>query len=158
MKWLILGMTLILISCDHVQKTASDNIVVLDTTIIIEEVNSAVTAFYSADTAKNAEGVIQLLWPDFTMLADGNRTTYDEVVIGSREFMDALELFHTEWDDLEILPLSEHIAVASFLFRDSIITKSGTLIQAKGPTTFIWQKRDKEWRLIFADADHYPVN
>ena len=120
-------------------------------------VEAAVWAFHAADTAKDAEAVIGLLWPDFTMLADGNRISYGDAVAGSREFMAGLELFDTEWTDLQITVLGPDAAVASFQFRDSIVTSAGDLIQNRGPTSFVWQRRAGEWRLLFADADHYPI-
>jgi hypothetical protein len=121
------------------------------------EVTSAVSAFHAADTARSAEAVIGLLWPEFSIMADGHRQAYDEVVAGSRQFMATLELFHTEWTDLRVTPLTRDHAIASFQFRDSLRLTDGTLIRARGPTTFIWQRRNDEWRVLFADADHYPV-
>lgn len=124
---------------------------------VAAEVEAAVWAFHAADTSLNAENVIDLLWPEYTMLVDGERVSYSEIVSGSRQFMATLELFHTEWTDLEILPLGLETAVSSFLFRDSIITKAGELIQTRGATTFAWQFRDGEWRVLYGDADHYPI-
>jgi ketosteroid isomerase-like protein len=129
-----------------------------DPSRISAEVEAAVQAFHAADTSMNAEAVIGLLWPDYTMFVDGTRIGYDDVVAGSRDFMASLELFHTDWTDLEITVLGPDAAVASFLFRDSIVTSAGDLIQARGPTSFVWQRRGGEWRLLFGDADHYPID
>lgn len=129
----------------------------VDSARISAEVEAGVWAFHAADTARNAEAVIALLWPDFSMLADGNRISYADAVGGSREFMASLELFDTEWTDLQITPLGPDAAVASFQFRDSIVTSAGELIQNRGPTSFVWQRRAGEWRILFADADHYPI-
>jgi len=125
---------------------------------VTAEVVSAVSAFHAADIARNAEAVIDLLWPEFSIMVDGQRQTYDEVVAGSRQFMATLDLFHTEWTDLRVTALTRDNAIASFQFRDSIIVKDGTLIRARGPTTFVWQRRNGEWRVLFADADHYPID
>ena len=124
----------------------------------VVEVEAAVWAFHAADTARNAEGVIELLWPEFTMLADGTRLSYVDVATGSREFMGSLESFHTEWSDLEIVPLGVDAAVSSFTFRDSIVTRAGELIRSRGPTTLVWQRRGGEWKVLFGDADHYPLD
>lgn len=124
---------------------------------VTAEVEAALWRFHAADTAKNAEGVINLLWPDYTMLVDGARLGYADVVAGSRAFMATLVLFHTEWTDVQIIPLSPNAAVTSFQFADSIVTLAGVLTQSRGPNTFVWQKRDGEWRVLFADADHYPA-
>ena len=130
----------------------------IEESVLREEVEAAVWAFHAADTAMDAEGVIALLWPDYYMLGDGQRIGYEDVVRGSREFMGGLELFATEWRDLRITPLGSDAAVSSFQFRDSIITKSGQLMRSQGPTTFVWVRRDGEWRLVYADADHYPID
>jgi ketosteroid isomerase-like protein len=134
-----------------------DGAAVADSPDVAAEIETAVWAFHAADTAMDAEAVIDLLWPEFTMLVDGSRTTYDEVATGSREFMANLRFFQAEWTDLQVVPLGPDVAIASFQFRDSIMTSAGELIRARGPTTFVWERRNGEWRLRFADADHYPI-
>jgi len=125
---------------------------------VSDEVEEAVWRFFAADTARDAEAVINLLSPDFYMFVDGNRTTYEEVVAGTRQFMSGVTLFHSVWSDLRITPLGSDYAVASFTFRDSIQTVDGLLPQKKGPTTFVWSRTNNGWRLLYADADHYPVD
>jgi hypothetical protein len=122
------------------------------------QVEAGVWAFHRADTARSAEQVIALLWPEFEMLVDGQRVGFDEVAEGSRTFMAGVETFHTTWSDLRIIPLGPDAAVSSFIFRDSIVTRSGELIRNRGPTTLVWQRRDGEWRIRFGDADHYPID
>ena len=129
-----------------------------DQTRVIEEVEAALWAFHAADTARNAEGVIGLLWPDYSMLGDGARLRYADVAAGSRDFMAGLSEFHTEWSDLEIIPLGPDAAVTSFLFRDSILSEAGDLIRSTGPTTLVWERREGVWRVRFGDADHYPID
>ncbi len=121
------------------------------------EVEVALWAFHAADTSRNAEAVVQLLWPEFYMMADGSVLEYDEVVAGSREFLPGLQVFDTDWTHVRITPLDPNHAITSFQFRDSIVTASGELIQSQGPTTFVWEQRDGEWRALYADADHYPI-
>ena len=128
-----------------------------DRASLVAQVEEAVWAFHAADTARDAEGVIGLLWPEYTMLADGNRITYADVVGGSRAFMASLDVFHTHWTDLDITLLGADHAVSSFLFRDSIVSKDGTVTTARGPNTFVWERRNGEWRVLYGDADHYPV-
>ena len=141
------------VACEGTDYDTSEDL--QDPRLVVEQVEAAVWAFHAADTARNAEGVIELLWPEFTMLVDGRRLTYPEVAAGSREFMATLESFHTEWSELEIVPLGSDAAISSFVFRDSIVSRAGEVDRAHGPTTFVWQKRAGEWRVLFADADHY---
>ena len=150
-NYLFTGLCLLLCSCQP-QVTNTD----VDTAEVIEQVRGQVNAFHAADTSLNAQGVADLLWPEFTMLADGNRVSYEEVRTGSQAFMASLETFHTEWADLKIIPLSKRHAISSFIFTDSIVAKDGTLTQARGPNTFVWEKREEVWKVIYADADHYP--
>lgn len=53
--------------------------------------------------------------------------------------------------------LSESHAISSFVFRDSIVTSAGELLQSQGPTTLIWERREGVWKLLFGDADHYGI-
>jgi len=129
-----------------------------DTSHVSAEVEAAVWSFHAADTARNAEAVIDLLSPEFYMFVDGARNDYEGVVTGTRQFMASLDHFSTEWTDLRIIPLGGDYAVASFTFRDSIETKAGELIRNTGPTTLIWERNDGTWRIAYADADHYPVD
>lgn len=122
------------------------------------DIEALVWTFHAADTALDSEAVIRLLWPDYEMLVDGQRLSFDEVAQGSRDFMADLESFHTVWSGLEVLPLSADFAISSFTFRDSILTSGGELIQSRGPTTLLWERRNGEWRMRFGDADHYPVS
>jgi len=128
-----------------------------DVSPVVAEVEAAVWAFHAADTARDAEAVIRLLWPDYDMLVDGQRVDYEQVASSSREFMATLELFHTVWSDLQVIPIGPDAAISSFLFRDSIVSRTGELTRAEGPTTFLWERRSSEWRLRFGDADHYPI-
>ena len=128
-----------------------------DPSVVVAEVEGAVWRFHAADTSRSADGVIALLWPEYEMLVDGRRQTYEEVVRGSREFLGDLALFHTDWTDLRVTPIGPDAAVASFQFSDSILTRSGELIRSRGPTTFLWVRRGDEWRLLYGDADHYSI-
>ena len=129
----------------------------LDQARVTTEITEAVWAFHAADTARDAEGVIALLWPEYEMLVDGQRTNYAEVAAGSRQFMASLELFHTTWTDLQVIPLGRDLALSSFLFVDSLVASSGEVTRSRGPTTLLWERRNGQWRVRFGDADHYPV-
>ena len=128
-----------------------------DAAEVRSEVSERVWEFHAADTARSAERVIALLWPEYRMMVDGQPMSWDDVAAGARGFMPTLEVFHTVWTDLEVTPLEADLAISSFSFRDSIVDLSGVLTQSRGPTTLVWQKRGDEWRAIYGDADHYPI-
>ncbi|MEM1322446.1 MAG: nuclear transport factor 2 family protein [Bacteroidota bacterium] len=126
-----------------------------DVAELIKQVEQRVHEFHKADTSLNAEGVVDLLWPEFTMLVDGNRIAYQDVKTGTKAYMASLNTFHTEWKDLKIIPVGNRCAISSFIFSDSIVSKDGTVTKSNGPNTFVWEKRDDEWKVIYGDADHY---
>jgi hypothetical protein len=147
-----------LLGCsDPVERPTPREETALDSAAIVAAVEAAVWAFHAADTTRNPQGVIDLLWPEFYMFVDGARTDYEAVSAGSREFLPSLQTFATEWSDLRITPLGPDHAVSSFVFLDSIVTRTGDLIRSQGPTTFVWERRHGEWRILYADADHYPI-
>jgi len=153
--FVVVALGLSSLACEGTERDTAEAL--QDSLSIVAQVEAAVWEFHAADTARNAEGVIALLWPEFSMLADGQRLDYGRVAQGSRAFMATLESFHAEWTDLEITPVGSNAAVSSFLFRDSIVTREGELIRNRGPTTLVWQRRGGEWRVLRADADHYPL-
>lgn len=139
------------------QSVAAQTLSAVQSAAVVAAVDSAVWSFRDSDIAMDPGRVLAHLWPDFTMLADGSWTTYDEVAAGTHELMAGLAMFETEWSELKIIPLGVSTAISAFQFRDSILTRSGELIQTRGPTTLIWEQREGEWRIPYADADHYPL-
>ncbi len=124
---------------------------------VVFAVDSAVQAFRQADVDLDGQRVVDHLWPEFYMYGDGVRSEHAAVRENILAFMAGLRSFDTEWSDVEVLALGRDAALASFRFRDSIVTAEGALLRSQGPTTLLWQRRGREWRLLYADADHYPV-
>jgi hypothetical protein len=123
---------------------------------IVATVESLTAAFEQAERQRYPERVLAFIAPDFYMYADGVRSDYDEVVAGIRE-IESFQHFEPGWADLEVRVLGPNAAVASFTFRDSIVTGAGDVLLAGGATTLIWERRDGQWQVVYADADHYPV-
>ena len=127
-------------------------------TEVAAAVDSAVRAFRQAEVDRDPARAVAHLWPEFYMYADGVRSDYESVRENILATMANLRLFETEWTDVEVVPLASNSALSSFLFRDSIIAADGTLLHTQGPTTLVWERRGDEWRILYGDADHYPVN
>ena len=126
-------------------------------TTIAAAVDSATLAFQAAERARDPERTIAHLAPDFSMYIDGVRTSYDAIVENIRSTMGTLQHFDPQWTDLVVRVLGPNAAVVSFTFRDSIVTESGDLLHFTGPTTLVWERQGTDWLIVFADADHYPV-
>lgn len=123
---------------------------------IVATVDSLTRAFEQAERDRQPGRVLSFLAPDFYMYADGVRANYGEVVTGIGD-ISTFQHFEPGWEDLEVRVLGPDAALVSFTFRDSIIAASGDVLLAGGATTLIWARLDDKWRVVYADADHYPV-
>ena len=118
-------------------------------------VDSATRSFQEAERARDAERIIAHLAPDFYIYVDGVRNSYAQSSEMIRQAMPTLHVFEPAWNDLEIRVLGRNAAVASFVFRDSMVTVDGDVTVTTGPTTLIWERRGDDWLVVYADADHY---
>ncbi len=154
-RWVV-GCTIVL-TASAACASGSSTLSVADRTTIAAAVDSATRAFQAAERARDAERTIAHLAPDFSMYNDGVRTSYDAVVESIRSTMGTFQHFEPQWSDLIVRVLAPNAAVVSFTFRDSIVTESGDILRFTGPTTLVWERRATDWLIVFADADHYPV-
>ena len=118
-------------------------------------VDSATRSFQDAERARDAERIIAHLAPDFYIYVDGVRNSYAQSSEMIRQAMPTLDVFEPAWNDLEIRVLGRNAAVASFVFRDSMVTVDGDVTVTTGPTTLVWERRGDDWLVVYADADHY---
>lgn len=127
-----------------------------DEQLIVATVDSLTRAFEQAERDRQPGRVLSFLAPDFYMYADGVRANYGEVVTGIHE-ISTFQHFEPGWEQLEVRALGPDAGMVSFTFRDSIVTGSGDVLLARGATTLVWERRNGEWRVVYADADHYPI-
>ena len=125
---------------------------------IAASVDSVTWALEEAERSRDPERTIAYLAPDFYMYADGIRTGYDSVTASMRRNLGTMQHFEPGFDNVEVRVLARDAALVSLTFRDSVVTASGDLLQFQGPTTLIWQRLEGQWRIVYADADHYPVS
>jgi ketosteroid isomerase-like protein len=124
---------------------------------IAASVDSATRAFEAAQRARDAERVVAHLAPQFYMYNDGVRADYAATVASIRGSLGAFRHLEPGFTDLEVQVLGPTSAVVSLTFRDSIIDGAGQLLRFRGATTLVWEMRDLEWLITYADADHYAV-
>ena len=119
-------------------------------------VRSVMDTFLAAQRERDAEEVVRLLAPDFYMYVDCGRQGYDSVAAQIRGTMPALQRMEPTWDKVEVSALGPNHALVTFTFRDLIVDGSGNRIRLRGPTTLVWRLDETGWKMIYADADHYP--
>jgi ketosteroid isomerase-like protein len=124
---------------------------------IAAEIRAATDGFREAQLARDPDRTIAYIAPDFSMYLDGARASYDSVVASIRRSMPALAHIASRYSDLSVRVLSHDAAVVSFTFRDSIVTTAGMTLLFTGPTTLVWERQGDAWRIVYADADHYPI-
>ena len=128
-----------------------------DRAAVAREVDSTVRAFQDAERSLDPERILAFIAPEFFMYSDGVRQDYEATAAAIRAQMPTLRFFEPEWTDIAVTVLGPDGAVTSMLFRDSIIDADGQLLQLRGPFTAAWRRFGNDWRMVFADADHYPV-
>jgi ketosteroid isomerase-like protein len=146
------GLLVVLTSCGPGAGNAA-----ADDAAVVRSVDSATRAFQEAERSLDPERIIEFLAPEFYMYSDGVRQDYETTAAQIRANMPSFQYFEPEWTDLEVTVLGPDGAVVSLQFRDSIVDGSGNLIQMQGPTTLAWRRIGSAWRIVYADADHYPV-
>lgn len=119
-------------------------------------VGAAVDAFAEAERRRDVEAILGFIAPEFYMYADGTRVDYESVTEQIRSTMPSLQRFETTWSNVEVTILARDHALVTMVFRDSVTDGDGVTTRRRGPTTFVWRLRGGDWRIIYADADHYP--
>lgn len=124
---------------------------------VVASVDSAARSFEAAQRARDAVRTIAHLAPDFYMYNDGVRVGYDSVAASIRRTMGGLRHLEPGFENLEVRPLGPEAALVSLTFHDSIVTDSGKTLTFRGPTTLVWERRGRDWLIVYADADHYST-
>jgi ketosteroid isomerase-like protein len=140
-----------MVACFQVRRAA------FDPAVIDREVRAALSAFADAQRRRDPDAVLAFLAHDFGMMQDGARVdgaTTRQQIRGSLANLRAVE---PSFSDVVVLPIAEDAALTSMAFRDTVTAADGSVLRARGPTTLLWCKRFGEWRIVFADADHYAV-
>lgn len=134
----------------------SDNSVTEAERVAIEaSVDSATRAFEEAQRSLNPALVIKHLALDFYMYNDGVRVGRDAAVNEIQQTLPSFRYLDPGFEDIEVMVLGHDGAVASFTFHDSIVDGSGATMGFRGATTLVWERRDVDWLITYADADHY---
>ena len=123
---------------------------------IEKDVRARVDAFQEAERQRDPDAIVAFLAPDFYMYMDGVRADYDTVAAQIRSTMPSLQGFETTWSDVEVRVLGRDHALVSLVFRDEVTDGTGLTTNLRGPTTFVWRLEGGDWRILYADADHYP--
>jgi hypothetical protein len=115
-------------------------------------VDSATRAFEEAQRSLNPALVVKHLARDFHMYNDGVRVGRDATVNQIRQTLPSFQYLDPGFEDIEVMVLGH---VTSFTFHDSIVDGSGATMGFRGATTLVWERRDADWLITYADADHY---
>lgn len=119
-------------------------------------VRAAVDDFADSERRRDVDAILGFLAPDFYMYADGTRVDYETAAEQIRTTMPSLQRLETTWSDVEVTVLGQKHALVTLVFRDVMTDKKGATTRLRGPTTFVWRLDEGAWRIIYADAVHYP--
>ncbi len=122
-----------------------------------QEVREVLRFMEQAERDLDSDKILSLLSPEFSMFADGHRVDHDTTVQQIQSTMPLLQSFHASFQDIEVIVLGPNTAVSSMKFHDVITNAEGEVSTMWGPSTMVWRKEDEQWKMLFADSDHYPV-
>jgi ketosteroid isomerase-like protein len=126
-------------------------------TAVVTSVDSATRAFESAQRARDPDRIVAHIAPGFYIHVDGRRVGYDTVIMDIRSSFTGLRHYEPGFRNIEVLVLARDAALSTFEFRDSLVDAAGALRRARGMTTLAWSRRDGQWHIIYAHAEHHPV-
>ena len=121
-----------------------------------EQVLAELRAFEAAERTLDPAAVLAFIDPEFRMFQDGERVDYAATVAQMEATLPTLRLFEPRFEDIEIIVIGPDAALSSMTFHDVITDAQGVTTRMRGPSTMLWRRRGGEWRIVFADSDHYP--
>ena len=124
---------------------------------IVAEVTAATRAFEEAEKALDVGSLLVHLSTDFYMYQDGQRVEYPAIVEQIQTTLPTLQRFDTEFRDVQVHVLGPRGALVSLEFRDAVTDATGATTRQRGATTFGWRREGDAWRMVYAHADHYPL-
>lgn len=93
---------------------------------------------------------------DFRLTSDGAVHTRE----GMHEVLDglatSLNRMDVTWQSITVTPLAPDAAVALAPFRTVNVAKDNTVSRVRGVATWVWVRRNGEWRMLYGHGDHYP--
>ena len=127
-----------------------------DPAAVEAELRDALAAFEAAQRALDVDAVLGYLAEDFSMLHDGTRVDHAATVQQIRLTLPNLRAFEPRFEDIQVLVLGPDLALTSMTFRDAVTDALGVTHRQRGPSTLLWRRVQGDWRIVFADSDHYP--
>lgn len=149
--WLLLGGFVSSCSAPRTALTAAESQEII--TAVTAGMKSYAAALGSVQvdriTAHYVEG------PEFRLTSDGtvhSRATLLEVLAG----LSKLNKMEVNWESITVTPLAPGAALAVAPFRRVDFARDGTLSRNRGVATWVWVRRDGQWRMLYGHGDHYP--
>ncbi|HEY0744114.1 MAG TPA: SgcJ/EcaC family oxidoreductase [Chryseosolibacter sp.] len=97
--------------------------------------------------------------PDFLLVADG--TTYDSEQtkkLVRENFYQGLNEIKLEWQTIQVRVLNDTQAVAYSKLIQNLTDSSSKLMRVAADATFIVEKKNNRWKIIYAHATHTRLN
>jgi len=122
--------------------------------MIINIMNEYTEAMRSLDAGRIASFYAED--PDFRMYLDGNAVNREELVALVTALCSSVKELDATWGPIEVTPLGEDAALAAGRFQRTLVDESGESTDDWGSATWVWIRRDGNWRAIHAHGVHYP--
>lgn len=94
--------------------------------------------------------------PEFRLHSDGQILSYDDMVSVAGGMRASLRSLEVHWDTVEVTSLGPDAAIAGAPFRRVLTDTAGTVTRDRGTASWVWVRRDGEWRSIHGHGVHIP--
>lgn len=94
--------------------------------------------------------------PEFRLVIDGTSNSYQDMqrIIGG--LPRALRKEEVHWDTLAVTVLGPEAGLVYAPFRRVDTDIAGRVTRIRGVATWLWIRRNGQWRSVYGHGDHYP--
>jgi len=94
--------------------------------------------------------------PEFRLVTDGFSNSYQDMQRTIGNLPRVLRKEEVHWDTLVVNALGPDAGLVYAPFRRIDTDTAGQVTRIRGVATWLWVRRDGQWRSVYGHADHYP--
>lgn len=122
-----------------------------------DTIRARMESYAAALAARDAERILShyVQGPEFRLYVDGTLYTYDDMVGVASSMARTLSALEVRWDSVNVTSLGRGAAIAGATFRRVLTDTAGAVSRDRGTASWIWVRRDGQWRSIHGHGVHY---
>lgn len=154
-KWFVVALAAFLVgSCGTSDASMSES----EFRQVVDAVTAGMNSYAAALRMLEAGPIMAhyLESPEFRLTSDGTMYTRDAMRGVISGLAGTLSRMEVTWESITVTPLAPDVGLAVAPFRTSNVAKDDTVSRVRGVATWVWVRRNGEWRMLYGHGDHYP--